>query len=383
MRMNETGLTIRGLQVRHGKQAVLHGLDLALAPGEMLILVGPSGCGKSTLLNAVAGLQAIEAGEIELDGRRIEGLSPRERDIAMVFQSYALYPHMSVAENLGFALEMRGWSRAQREARIREVAQMLQLQELLERKPAQLSGGQRQRVAMGRALARQPRLFLFDEPLSNLDAQLRAEMRGEIKLLQQRLGRGALYVTHDQVEAMTLGHRVAVLRDGHLQQLGPPREVYEQPANLFVAQFLSSPPLNLLPARLDAEGGLRLPLRGTESASWAIDRAALPPLERVVGRKLLLGWRADALRLQDGPGSPHCLKLRAPLRLIEALGEHSLLQFQLGEHRLQLRLPGWPALQPGACLDLALPVAGLMVFDAESGENLALDQRSISTARIA
>jgi multiple sugar transport system ATP-binding protein len=283
----------------------------------------------------------------------------------MVFQNYALYPHMSVAENIGFGLEMQGWPRAKREARVQEVARMLQLQSLLERKPAQLSGGQRQRVAMGRALARQPRLFLFDEPLSNLDAQLRAEMRSEIKLLHQRVGRSAIYVTHDQTEAMTLGQRIAVLRAGRLQQLGTPQQVYQQPANLFVAQFLSSPPMNLLPARLEPEGEFTLTLQGAGAFSWR--PAALPLPERLLGRRLLLGWRAEALRADEAaPG----LALRAPVLLVEPTGVDSLVQLQLGEHRLHWRCAGWPALQPGQAVTLRLPEAALLVFDAETGERL-------------
>jgi len=366
-----SGLTIRGLHKRLGDQQILAPIDLTLAPGEMLILVGPSGCGKSSLLNMVAGLLPADGGEIELDGRRIERLSPRERDIAMVFQNYALYPHMSVAENLGFALEMQGWPRARREARVVEVAQLLQLQGLLARRPAQLSGGQRQRVAMGRALAREPRLFLFDEPLSNLDAQLRAEMRGEIKLLHQRLGRSAIYVTHDQTEAMTLGQRIAVLKQGRLQQVGTPQQVYQQPANLFVAQFLASPGLNLLPARLATDGALRLLPRGAESIDWMIDRAHLPPPARLVGRSLLLAWRSDSVRCCDQQASaPGWLRLQAPLRLLEPLGPDCQLQLQLGEHRLLLRLPGWPALSPGTGIKVELPAAAMWLFDAATGERL-------------
>jgi len=367
MTMNDeaAGLQIRHLTRRAGAHTLLDDVTLELDAGEMLILVGPSGCGKSTLLGAVAGLQPVDAGEIELDGRRIEALSPRERDIAMVFQNYALYPHMSVADNIGFGLEMRGWPRARREARVQEVAKLLQLQPLLGRRPAQLSGGQRQRVAMGRALARQPRLFLFDEPLSNLDAQLRAEMRGEIKLLHQRLGVSAIYVTHDQTEAMTLGQRVAVLKGGRLQQLGTPQQVYQQPANLFVAQFLSNPAMNLLPARLEPEGEFTLTLQGTAHLAWRPE--ALPRRDRLLGRPLLLGWRAESLRAE--PGEPG-LTLRAPVLLLEPTGADSLVQLQLGDHRLHWRSPGWPALRPGDAQRLTLPESALLVFDAETGARL-------------
>ncbi|MFG6460315.1 ABC transporter ATP-binding protein [Roseateles sp. DXS20W] len=366
MTEEESGLRISGLTRRVGQQTILDDITLQLDAGEMLILVGPSGCGKSSLLNAIAGLQPHCSGEIALDGRRIEALSPRERDIAMVFQNYALYPHMSVAENIGFGLEMQGWPRAKREARVQEVARMLQLQALLARRPAQLSGGQRQRVAMGRALARQPRLFLFDEPLSNLDAQLRAEMRSEIKLLHQRVGRSAVYVTHDQTEAMTLGQRIAVLKAGRLQQLGTPQQVYQRPANLFVAQFLASPPMNLLPARLEPEGEFTLTLQGAGAMSWR--PAALPlPRERLLGRPLLLGWRAESVRVEEGGAA---LALQAPVLLVEPTGVDSLVQLQLGEHRLHWRCAGWPALQAGEVVTLRLPEAALLVFDAETGERL-------------
>ncbi|MCY4746229.1 ATP-binding cassette domain-containing protein [Pelomonas sp. UHG3] len=366
MNEEDTGLRITGLTRRVGAQTILDDITLQLDAGEMLILVGPSGCGKSSLLNAIAGLQPHCSGEIALDGRRIEALSPRERDIAMVFQNYALYPHMSVAENIGFGLEMQGWPRARREARVQEVARMLQLQALLDRRPAQLSGGQRQRVAMGRALARQPRLFLFDEPLSNLDAQLRAEMRSEIKLLHQRVGRSAVYVTHDQTEAMTLGQRIAVLKAGRLQQLGTPQQVYQRPANLFVAQFLASPPMTLLPARLEPEGEFTLTLQGAGAMSWR--PTALPvPRERLLGRPLLLGWRAESLRVEEGGAA---LTLQAPVLLVEPTGVDSLVQLQLGEHRLHWRCAGWPTLQAGDTLTLRLPEAALLVFDAETGERL-------------
>ena len=360
-----TGLQIHGLTRRVGAHAILSNVNLQLDPGEMLILVGPSGCGKSSLLGVVAGLQPHETGEIHLDGRRIERLSPRERDIAMVFQNYALYPHMSVAENIGFGLEMQGWPRAKREARVLEVARLLQLQTLLARKPAQLSGGQRQRVAMGRALARQPRLFLFDEPLSNLDAQLRAEMRSEIKLLHQRVGRSAIYVTHDQTEAMTLGQRIAVLKDGRVQQLGTPQQVYQRPANLFVAQFLSSPAMNLLAARLEPEGEFMLTLPGAGALGWR--PAALRSPERLIGRPLLLGWRAESLRAS--PGGP-ALTLRAPVLLVEPTGVDSLVQLQLGDHRLHWRCAGWPDLHAGQVVALHLPEEALLIFDAETGERL-------------
>ncbi|MFY8118250.1 MAG: ABC transporter ATP-binding protein [Roseateles sp.] len=371
MQSEGLGLSIRGLRKRHGAQTVLDGIDLNLAKGEMLTLVGPSGCGKSSLLGLVAGLHRADAGEIHLGGRRIDGLGPRERDVAMVFQNYALYPHMSVAENLGFALEMQGWSRERRAARVQEVAKLLQLQALLDRRPAQLSGGQRQRVAMGRALARHPQMFLFDEPLSNLDAQLRGEMRAEIKLLHQRVGRTAIYVTHDQVEAMTLGQQLAVMREGRVQQIGPPQQVFQRPVNLFVAEFMAHTGLNLLPARLHAPGELRLMPQGTESLDWRPMVGCGPGDAALVGRALLLAWRPEAVCRGEAAGSSaRHLSLAAMVGLVEPLGSDGLVHLHWGEHRLLWRQPGWPEEQPGQGLWLHLPAEHMLVFDAASGECL-------------
>jgi multiple sugar transport system ATP-binding protein len=251
-------LHIAGIRKVFGKGdktvEVLKKIDIEVAPGEFLILVGPSGCGKSTLLNIIAGLEEPSEGELRIAGKNVVGVAPAQRDIAMVFQSYALYPTMSVADNIGFALEMRKVPVEQRKKRIAEVAAMLQIEHLLDRRPAQLSGGQRQRVAMGRALARDPQLFLFDEPLSNLDAKLRVEMRAEIKRLHQISGITSVYVTHDQIEAMTLGSRIAVMKDGILQQIGSPDDIYNRPANTYVATFIGSPTMNLIKGHVETAG---------------------------------------------------------------------------------------------------------------------------------
>src|SRR3954451_23640150 len=233
-------------------------LSLTIADGEFIILVGPSGCGKTTTLNMIAGLETISSGELRIGGERVNEKEPKDRDIAMVFQSYALYPHMTVRQNIAFPLTLAKMKKAEIAAKVSETAKILDLSELLDRKPSQLSGGQRQRVARGRAIVRQPRAFLMDEPLSNLDAKLRVQMRGEIARLQRRLGTTTVYVTHDQTEAMTLGDRVAVMRGGHLQQVGPPKELYTNPVNLFVAGFIGSPAMNFVAARLE-DGTLRLP----------------------------------------------------------------------------------------------------------------------------
>ena len=253
-----SSLQIKGIRKAFGKGAqaveVLKRIDIDVAPGEFLILVGPSGCGKSTLLNIIAGLEEPTEGQLLIGGRDVVGMAPAQRDIAMVFQSYALYPTMTVADNIGFALEMRKVPKDVRAKRIREVAAMLQIEHLLDRRPSQLSGGQRQRVAMGRALARDPQLFLFDEPLSNLDAKLRVEMRAEIKRLHHVSGITSVYVTHDQIEAMTLGSRIAVMKDGILQQIGTPDEIYRRPANTYVAGFIGSPTMNFIQGSIEGAG---------------------------------------------------------------------------------------------------------------------------------
>src|ERR1700753_2132934 len=248
-------LTVSRLFKRFGSVQVLKGIDLEAQAGEFIALVGPSGCGKSTLLAIIAGLETCSEGEIRIDGRIVNSVAPKDRDIAMVFQSYALYPTMTARQNMIFGMESRGVPKAEQDEAVKRVAALLQIEQLLNRKPGQLSGGQRQRVAMGRALVRDPKLFLFDEPLSNLDAKLRVDMRTEIKKLHQRLGATIVYVTHDQIEAMTLATRIAVMKGGVLQQLGTPAEVYNTPANTFVATFMGSPSMNLIPARIEHENG--------------------------------------------------------------------------------------------------------------------------------
>src|SRR3990167_3801244 len=288
-----SSLDIAGINKRFGKGdksvEVLRKIDIHVAPGEFLILVGPSGCGKSTLLNIIAGLDEPTEGEIRIGGKNVVGMPPRDRDIAMVFQSYALYPTLSVADNIGFALEMRKMPKPERQKRIDEVAAMLQISHLLDRRPSQLSGGQRQRVAMGRALARQPQLFLFDEPLSNLDAKLRVEMRAEIKRLHQASGITSVYVTHDQVEAMTLGSRIAVMKGGVVQQLGTPDEIYNRPANTYVASFIGSPTMNLVP-------GHNSNVQGVNGFQIAYTQL---PLTAPQGGEVLLGVRPEHVVLDD------------------------------------------------------------------------------------
>src|SRR5213080_1292084 len=260
-------VSLDGVRKSFGDREVVHGVSYEVGDGELVVVVGPSGCGKSTLLRMVAGLEAVSAGSVAIDGRVVNGVEPKDRDIAMVFQNYALYPHMSVYDNMAYGLRMRRMSRAEIKSRVARAAEILQLDGLLQRKPRQLSGGQRQRVAMGRAIVRDPKVFLFDEPLSNLDAQLRVQMRVEIKRLQQELGTTSLYVTHDQVEAMTLADRLIVMNAGNVDQIGPPLALYERPATIFVGRFIGSPAMNLLSGQF-ADGGLAvgesmLPLAST------------------------------------------------------------------------------------------------------------------------
>src|ERR1700689_1603397 len=278
-------LEIRALRKRFGALEILKGIDISLEKGGFLVLVGPSGCGKSTLLNTIAGLESITSGDIRIDGHTINDLHPSKRDIAMVFQSYALYPNMSVAQNIAFGMEMRGVPKPQRDKGVADVTKTLKIEHLLSRRPSQLSGGQRQRVAMGRALVRQPRVFLFDEPLSNLDAKLRVDMRVEIKRLHQQTGTTIVYVTHDQIEAMTLATKIAVLKDGELQQVGTPHEIYNSPSNLFVADFMGSPAMNLLEGKISKANG---------AASIVIDRAGSQPIVFAAPTS------ADPGRLADG-----------------------------------------------------------------------------------
>jgi len=349
-------LNIEKISKRFGNTQVLHEINLDLVDGEFLVLVGPSGCGKSTLMNIVAGLEQPSTGRLQLAGRDITLLEPDERDVAMVFQSYALYPNMTVAQNIAFPLEMRKVPRAERERAVQEVAQMLQIGHLLERKPRQLSGGQRQRVAIGRALARHPSLFLFDEPLSNLDAKLRVDMRAELKKLHMSTGVTTIYVTHDQVEAMTLGTRIAVLKDGLIQQLATPMELYNRPANLFVASFIGSPSINLSDGEVDAQGWVRM--AGVDTG------VRLPGL---AGRKVKIGVRPEDLRvLPVGSGRG----LSAQVTLVEPTGAESYVLAGGSFGEFTLRFAGEATYGPGTPLWLDFEPEKVHVFDATSGLRL-------------
>ena len=351
-----SSLEIAGINKRFGSGdksvEVLRRVDIHVAPGEFLILVGPSGCGKSTLLNIIAGLDDPTEGEVRIGGKNVVDMPPRDRDIAMVFQSYALYPTMSVADNIGFALEMRKMPKAERQKRIDEVAAMLQISHLLDRRPSQLSGGQRQRVAMGRALARQPQLFLFDEPLSNLDAKLRVEMRAEIKRLHQASGITSVYVTHDQVEAMTLGSRIAVMKGGVVQQLGTPDDIYNRPANTYVATFIGSPTMNLL--RGAATGG-----------QFGIQGAALNLAAPASANEVLLGVRPEHLVMQDSA------PWRGKVSVVEPTGPDTYVVVDTAAGSVTLRTDAQTRVQPGDAVGLAVEPANAHWFDASSENRLA------------
>ncbi|HEX6884300.1 MAG TPA: ATP-binding cassette domain-containing protein [Planctomycetota bacterium] len=343
-------LELRGVAHRFGTTEVLAGVSLAVEPGELVVLLGPSGCGKSTLLRIVAGLVTPSAGEVWIDGARADALEPRERGVALVFQNYALYPHMTVRANLGFPLKMAGLAADEVAARVERTAARLGLGELLERKPEALSGGQMQRVALGRALVREPRLFLFDEPLSNLDAGLRTELRAEIGRLVRALGAehgtAALYVTHDQAEALTLATRLVVMSAGRIEQVGAPLEVYRRPATRFVASFVGHPPMNLL--------------RGSvHQRRFALGELALEaPCE---AGELVLGIRPE--EVVGGRG------VALPVRAVEALGAVTHVQVELGGQPLVVALPG-EAPAPGATLAVELPVDALHWFDAHTGRRV-------------
>jgi len=306
-------------------------LSLEIADGELVVFVGPSGCGKTTALRMIAGLEEITSGEIRIGERVVNRIPPRERDVAMVFQNYALYPHKTVYENLAFPLKLRKLPKTEIDQRVRRIARLLELEEQLPRRPRQLSGGQRQRVAMGRAIVREPQAFLMDEPLSNLDAKLRTQMRAEISLLHKELGVTTVYVTHDQVEAMTLGQRVAVMRKGELQQVGPPQQLYDRPANLFVAGFIGSPSMNFAEAALErADGGLVV-LFGEQRLSVDEEERALHgALDRHLGKKVIVGVRPE--HLEDAAlaaGTPAGRRFQGDVRLMEALGSELVVHFQV------------------------------------------------------
>lgn len=337
------------------KTTVIHGVDLSIAHGEFVVFVGPSGCGKSTLLRMIAGLEGITGGDVLIDGKRVNDEPPRNRDIAMVFQDYALYPHKNLYDNMAFGLRLRGTDEAEIKRRVMDAAKLLRIDHMLDRKPGALSGGQRQRVAIGRAIVRQPKVFLFDEPLSNLDAQLRGEMRSEIKKLHQRLGATIIYVTHDQVEAMTLADRIAVLSAGRVMQYASPSEIYNRPAAVFVAGFTGSPPMNLVPCQIDA---------GYIDFGEGV-RAALPA--SLTGKSVtqnLFGIRPENIALTASEGS---VSVPASVVITEPLGAETLVTFKIGASEMVARCPASFASTAGTNMPVHLSQEHMHLFDAASG----------------
>jgi multiple sugar transport system ATP-binding protein len=351
-------LSIRGLSKNFGAVEVLRDISLDLEHGGFLVLLGPSGCGKSTLLSIIAGLETSSGGDVLIGDRNVNNVHPKDRNIAMVFQSYALYPTMQVDRNIGFGLEMRKVPAPQRTEAVGEAAKLLQIEHLLDRKPSALSGGQRQRVAMGRAIVRDPDLFLFDEPLSNLDAKLRVEMRTEIKRLHDRLGTTIVYVTHDQIEAMTLGTRVAVMRNGVIQQLDDPQTIYDRPANLFVAGFIGSPSMNLLKGVLEPDGdGLALSL-GNGALRLP---AAAPEWRGYVGRKVIAGIRPENLRLGQADSS-----LSGTVDVVEPTGPDTMVIVNVEGQLVTARLGARERLRVGDAISLVVDTATVSLFDPDS-----------------
>ena len=361
-------LQISKLKKSFGAVNILKGIDLDLEKGGFLVLVGPSGCGKSTLLNTIAGLESITSGEISIDGQVVNDLHPSKRDIAMVFQSYALYPNMTVGQNIAFALEMRGVALAERNAAVDKVAKTLQITHLLDRKPSQLSGGQRQRVAMGRALVRDPRIFLFDEPLSNLDAKLRVDMRVEIKRLHQTTGTTIVYVTHDQIEAMTLATKIAVLKDGELQQVGTPAEIYNTPNNLFVADFMGSPAMNLIEGTVSLENGTAkvvMQRSGDSAITLGLPNASASLKQ---GQNVILGIRPEAITdpASADHKSTHVEVVNARVDVVEPAGADTYVVTHVAGKEVTARLRADIQVERGVSIPFAFNMEKAVIFDPQT-----------------
>jgi multiple sugar transport system ATP-binding protein len=365
-------LEIHNATKSYGNVKVLHQVDISVEEGEFLVLVGPSGCGKSTLLNMIAGLEGISSGEIAIKGRVMNGVHPSKRNIAMVFQSYALYPNMTVGQNMTFGLEMHGVPKAEREKALREVGKLLQIENLLDRKPGQLSGGQRQRVAMGRALVRNPDVFLFDEPLSNLDAKLRVDMRTEIKKLHEKLKTTIVYVTHDQIEAMTLSTRIAVMYQGYVQQLGTPKEIYDTPANVYVATFMGSPAMNVLPARVVVRDGVPHALIADAKGVEQTLKFSQPNLADLNGRDILLGIRPESITDPDGAdrNSRNIVPLRNRVGVTEPAGADTFVTMELGGKDIVARMRADANVASGQDFEFAINMEKAVAFDPKTEERI-------------
>ncbi len=354
-------VSFQNIEKSFGSTKVIHGISFDIADGEFMVLVGPSGCGKSTLLRMLAGLEEINGGTISIDGKVVNDLDSKDRDIAMVFQSYALYPHMTVRDNMGFSLKLRKAEAAVITERVSKAAGILNLDPYLDRYPRELSGGQRQRVAMGRAIVRDPKVFLFDEPLSNLDAKLRVQMRAEIKALHQRLKTTTVYVTHDQIEAMTMADRIVVMHDGVVEQIGAPLELYDRPDNLFVAQFIGSPAMNIVSGTLrrgngstyvESAGGLRWPISARNAAD---------------GQPVTLGVRPEHLSLGGSAGEG----VHGEIIVVEPMGAETELLIKTGDSQVTLMTSGRPNVRAGERVGLTIDPSSVHLFDQKSGQRLA------------
>jgi multiple sugar transport system ATP-binding protein len=359
------GVVLRDLAKRFGDVRVIEGLDLDVKDHEFMVLVGPSGCGKSTALRMIAGLEEVSAGTISIGARVVNDVPPKDRDIAMVFQSYALYPHMTVRENLEFGLKIRKTPRAEADRLVDEAAQILGIEKLLERKPKELSGGQRQRVALGRAIVRKPAVFLFDEPLSNLDAKLRVQMRAEIKKLQARLGTTSIYVTHDQIEAMTMGNRIAVLNEGKLQQVGAPLELYERPANLFVAAFIGSPPMNFFKATL-RDGTVE-----AQGFSLPVPARLRAAIAGKAGAAVVVGIRPEGVLSGDRPPRGDAARVPVTVEIAEPLGDEVIVHARAGDDPMVFRQDPHRMPAIGDRLEVQVELDQLHLFDAGTQRRLA------------
>jgi multiple sugar transport system ATP-binding protein len=369
---NHPMLSVQNLQKSFGALDILKDISFEIFPGDFLVLVGPSGCGKSTLLGCIAGLEEVTSGQIWIDGRDVTRENPARRDLSMVFQSYALFPNMSVAENIAFGLDVRGVAKDVQTQKTAEVADILKIGALLNRKPANLSGGQRQRVAMGRALVRDPKIFLFDEPLSNLDAKLRVSMRTEIKRLHQKLGATMVYVTHDQIEAMTLATRILVMKDGEVQQAGTPADIYLRPANTFVAGFMGAPPMNLVPADIRAEGSaLRIEVARRDDSPIVLFHRA-PPAALLGGgtRRVLFGLRPEAFGIQQDPTRQATQAIEVEIDVVENAGSDIYATLTLGGADTVARLPADANVATGQRSVLYADLSRASFFDPETGIRL-------------
>ena len=361
------GVTFKEIAKRYGDVSIIEGLNLEIKDHEFMVLVGPSGCGKSTALRMIAGLEEISSGTLSIGERAVNDLPPKERDVAMVFQNYALYPHMTVRENMEFGLKIRKTPKDDINRMVDDAAKLLAIDHLLDRKPKQLSGGQRQRVALGRAIVRKPAVFLFDEPLSNLDAKLRVAMRAEIKKLQHRLQVTSVYVTHDQIEAMTMGHRIAVMKEGRLQQVGTPLDVYDRPANLFVAQFIGTPPMNFLKGKLEDDGA---------RVAGPTFSLPIPPELRAAtqgkgGGEVVVGIRPEHLHQHAPSDRGPTTELQIAVELVEPVGDEVVVHGKLGEDSLVFKLDPHHAPETGQTVPVHVQLGALHLFDGKTEKRLA------------